>query len=176
MVNKPKQIGTAAESAVVKVLAARNFPSAERSALHGTLDRGDITGTPGLAWEVKGGKMAASASDTDIDNWMAELEREIANSGAQHGFLIVKRKGISEHRAALWHAYLTVQTLLELGGCSSTRASRRERIPTISNYRDIRIGDRPCRLILSDLCWLLADAGYGEPVLNWKVWTEMIDR
>lgn len=48
MTNRPKAIGTAAETAVVRYLAAHGFPAAERRALHGATDLGDITGTPGL--------------------------------------------------------------------------------------------------------------------------------
>ena len=55
MTNRPKAIGTAAETAVVRYLAAHGFPNAERRALHGATDLGDITGTPSLCWEVKGG-------------------------------------------------------------------------------------------------------------------------
>ena len=46
MTNRPKAIGTAAETAVVRYLAAHGFPAAERRALHGATDLGDITGTP----------------------------------------------------------------------------------------------------------------------------------
>ena len=56
MVNKPKQIGTRAETAVARYLAANGFPHAERRTLRGREDAGDITGTPGVCWEVKGGE------------------------------------------------------------------------------------------------------------------------
>ena len=51
MTNRPKAIGTAAETAVVRYLAAHGFPAAERRALHGATDLGDITGTPQIVWE-----------------------------------------------------------------------------------------------------------------------------
>ena len=38
MTNRPKAIGTAAETAVVRYLAAHGFPAAERRALHGARD------------------------------------------------------------------------------------------------------------------------------------------
>lgn len=40
MTNRPKAIGTAAETAVVRYLAAHGFPAAERRALHGATDHG----------------------------------------------------------------------------------------------------------------------------------------
>ena len=41
MTNRPKAIGTAAETAVVRYLAAHGFPAAERRALHGATDLGE---------------------------------------------------------------------------------------------------------------------------------------
>ncbi len=41
--SKSKQKGTAAETAVVKYLKANGFPKAERRALQGNLDKGDIS-------------------------------------------------------------------------------------------------------------------------------------
>jgi hypothetical protein len=46
---RSKDKGTAAESLVVKYLQSTYWPHAERRALSGGLDKGDITGTPGLA-------------------------------------------------------------------------------------------------------------------------------
>ena len=44
--SKAKQKGTLAESALVKFLQSAGFPNAERRALAGINDLGDITGTP----------------------------------------------------------------------------------------------------------------------------------
>ena len=69
---RSKDIGTRAETQVVRFLAANGWPSAERRALHGSLDQGDVTGTPGLVWEVKGGEAAKCASDKLISAWFDE--------------------------------------------------------------------------------------------------------
>lgn len=45
--SKSKAKGTAAESAVVKYLREQGWPSAERRALNGASDRGDIAGVVG---------------------------------------------------------------------------------------------------------------------------------
>ncbi|NAE18288.1 hypothetical protein, partial [Enterococcus hirae] len=66
---RPRDIGTAAETATVRYLRTAGFPHAERRALRGTHDCGDITGTPGLAWEVKGGQAAKGASDGQVAQW-----------------------------------------------------------------------------------------------------------
>ncbi len=51
--SKSKQKGTAAETAVVKYLKANGFPKAERRALQGSLDKGDISGIDDVVLEVK---------------------------------------------------------------------------------------------------------------------------
>ena len=93
MVNPSKAIGTQAETLVVRYLQANGFGTAERRALHGTYDLGDITGIPGVVIEVKSGHAAETASDGLINAWLAETETERRNADADIGVLVVKRKG-----------------------------------------------------------------------------------
>jgi hypothetical protein len=58
--------GTAAETAVVRFLQANGYPHAERRALAGSQDRGDIAGIPGLVVEVK------NAARTELAAWVDE--------------------------------------------------------------------------------------------------------
>lgn len=111
MTARPKDIGTAAETAVVRYLRDHGFPLAERRALHGSTDLGDITGTPGLVWEVKGGEAAKTASDGQIAAWMDETEMERTNAGAAYGFLIVARR---QKNVRDWWAALDVCALARL--------------------------------------------------------------
>jgi len=106
---RPKDIGTAAETAVVKALRVHGFPHAERRALAGTYDLGDIVGTVGIVWEVKGGEAAKSASDGQIEKWLEETERERLNANAEYGVLVVQRKGIGAPNAHRWWAILAEQ-------------------------------------------------------------------
>lgn len=53
MVNRPKDKGTWAETRVTEFLRDNGWPYAERRALAGVTDKGDITGCPGLVFEVK---------------------------------------------------------------------------------------------------------------------------
>lgn len=99
--NKPRDKGTMAESAVVAFLRGHGFPYAERRSLKGSLDQGDVTGTPGLCWEVKyanGGLRLAS--------WMRELALEILNSGAEHGILVVKPISLGVMSVNRWYAVM----------------------------------------------------------------------
>lgn len=152
MTNRPKAIGTATESAVVAYLRTDGFPHAERRALAGFTDLGDITGTPLVVWEVKGGHAAETASDAQIRAWLQETERERANARADIGILITKRKAIGAQRAGHWWAHMTLGTVLDLSGKPTSEID-----PDIMHV--------PVRLLLVDAVHLLRAAGYGDPVV-----------
>lgn len=107
MANRSKQVGTKAESAVVRAAQTRGFFGAERRALRGRNDVGDVLLCPGVVIEVKGGDMARKASDALVAKWLVETERERVNAGAEHAFLVVQRAGVGPRNAHLWHAYWT---------------------------------------------------------------------
>jgi len=111
MVNKSKIKGTAAESAVVSFLRTRGFPHAERLALQGALDRGDITGIPGICVEVK------NESEYTLAGWLKELRAEVENSKADFGFVAAKPKAVGFTRVGQWYAIMnhgSWRTLLAL--------------------------------------------------------------
>src|SRR5690606_28286194 len=107
MVNKSKSVGTKAETAVTRAAQSRGFPMAERRALRGRNDVGDVLLCPGCIIEVKGGDMARRASDALVAKWLLETERERINAGAEHAFLVVQRAGVGAKNAHQWHAYWT---------------------------------------------------------------------
>lgn len=106
MVNPSKAIGTKAETAITRLANVSGFPFAERRALAGSADKGDVLMCPGFILEVKSGHAAEIASDALILNWLIEAENERVNSGAAHSMLIVKRKGVSADRCHYWSAWL----------------------------------------------------------------------
>ena len=150
--NRPKKIGTAAESATVKFLRANGFPHAERRALRGTEDAGDVTGTPDVCWEIKGGNAARTTSDLLVAAWMTELEIERSNARASVGVLVVQRAGVGPANAGRWWAYMPIGTaaVLRLG---------------LINPEDETWQGFPVRMLLADAVSLLRSAGYGEPVV-----------
>lgn len=150
MTNRPRNIGTAAETAVVKALRANGFGTADRSPLRGNHDQGDITGTPGIAWEVKAGAAAKDAGPALLAGWMAQTETERFNAGAGVGVLVLARRGISPTNAHRWWALITTDTLAELWLANS---------PSIAITPGI-----PIRMELGHLCALLRGAGYGDPL------------
>lgn len=148
--SRPKDIGTAAETAVVRWLRNNGWPQAERRALRGTDDAGDITGTIGLAWEIKAGQAAHTASDQQIEQWMRETETERENAGAEFGFLILRRKGKGD--PGQWWAWVWLADLMAIASAY--------RHPRVSPFP---AGDPPVRVTLAHLVTELRAAGYGEP-------------
>lgn len=102
MVNKPKQKGTAAESAVVSFLRTQGFPYAERLALQGGKDRGDVTGIPGIVIEVK-------AEQTYVlSSWLAECRVEVENARAEYGFVAAKPRMVGAMNTRSWYAIMNL--------------------------------------------------------------------
>ena len=84
-----KARGTRWESAVVDFLRERGFPHVERRALAGALDKGDITGIPGVVIECK------SQARHSLAEWADETEQERINAGADTASAWIKRRGFT---------------------------------------------------------------------------------
>lgn len=104
--NPSKIKGTAAESAVVSYLQEKGWKNAERRALQGVLDRGDISGVEGVCFEVKNQKTQ------DLSGWVAELVVEIINAKAETGAVIHKKRG--KTNVGDWYATMPVSLYVEL--------------------------------------------------------------
>ena len=100
--------GTRAESALVGYLRDHGWPYAERRALTGSKDKGDVTGTPGVAWEQK------SATRIDIPGWLRETETERVNANAEIGVLVIKARGVGATRVDQWAAVLPLHVVVDL--------------------------------------------------------------
>lgn len=108
MVNKSKAKGTAAESATVSFLQANGFPYAERLALQGGKDRGDITGIPGICIEVK------NESEYTFASWMNECVVETENSKADFGMVVAKPRLVGTTRTGQWYAIMYANPFWDL--------------------------------------------------------------
>lgn len=154
---RPKDIGTAAETAVVRYLRGAGFPHAERRALRGNQDAGDITGTPGVCWEVKGGTAAKLASDAQVQDWLDDTSKEkaAAGAGADVAVLVLQRKGIGTANAGRWWALMPGWQYEALSGSG-------RRTDGLGGLASWSFGDRgPLRMHLAQACALLRYAGYG---------------
>lgn len=142
MTSRPKQIGTSAESAVLRFLQLY-FPQARREVLHGSVDHGDITGCGDFIFEVKAGKQTAQVGDAQLLAWMREARVEAENEGVTHGVLVLQRAGVGAPNAHRWWAFLDFADFAQLvGGYHFT-----EHIA-------------PVRLELGEFVQMLADRGH----------------
>ncbi len=82
-----KQKGTAWESSVVQYLRECGWPHAERRALSGYKDMGDIAGVIDVVIECK------AAAGHALAEWLDEATIERDNANARHGVVWFKRRG-----------------------------------------------------------------------------------
>lgn len=108
MSNPKKAKGTLAETGLVNYLQDNGFPHAERRALAGVNDLGDIIGTVGICWEVKNQKTY------NIPKWLKETQIETKNSNSDYGVLVVKPNGIGPTRPDQWWAIMNVEDIVRL--------------------------------------------------------------
>lgn len=87
--NPSKQKGTAFETAVVRYLQANGFPQAERRALAGKDDRGDVSlGSGYTDWVLE----AKATKSIDLAGALNEASREAANAKAPYYAAVIKRR------------------------------------------------------------------------------------
>ena len=98
--------GTRAESAVVEYLKQRGWVHAERRALGGAKDRGDVAGIPGVVVEVK------SAARLELAEWVREARVEALNDNASVWFVVAKPVG--RGNPADWYAITTLRVMCDL--------------------------------------------------------------
>ncbi|MGV9850409.1 hypothetical protein ACWDWU_16810 [Streptomyces sp. NPDC003442] len=111
MSTKSKARGTETERKVVKYLQEEGFTRAERRALSGNKDRGDVTGIEGVVIEVKGDRA------NRIAKWKAETLTEAENASVGYYFLVVR---VDYKPVDQWEAHVPWNLLgsndLEFGG------------------------------------------------------------
>ena len=99
MSNPSGRKGAAWETDVAKYLA-EEFPGVERRVKNGVLDRGDITGIPGVVIEAK------AERSIDLPGYLAELEVEKVNADADFGFVFVKNR---RHGVGAGYAVMSIE-------------------------------------------------------------------
>ncbi len=144
--------GADAERAVAKWLRANGFPGAERAirAAYVGSDRvipdpGDLTGTPGLVWQVKDCKRE------QIANWLFETEQQRSKANATYGMLITRRPGNAD--VGRWWCWIPLECLLDLAAYGHPLGGK-------------ELGEHPVRLELGTVARLLRINGFGtEPAV-----------
>ncbi|MFF5471065.1 hypothetical protein [Streptomyces achromogenes] len=111
MSTKSKARGTQTETMVVRYLLENGFSRAERRALKGAEDQGDVTGIEGVCIEVKGDR------SNKVSAWKAETVKEAKNAGVGTYLLVVR---VDYKPVERWEAYIPWNLLgtvsLEFGG------------------------------------------------------------
>lgn len=92
MSNPNKARGDAYERAVQDYLQANGFPWTEKTRAGYARDHGDLHLLPGPAVIAQ----AKNHNRITLPEWLAQLEDQIADAGADHGFLAVKRRGVGD--------------------------------------------------------------------------------
>src|ERR1700722_13539298 len=100
-----KRKGTAFESAVVAYLREHGFPYAERRALRGSRDAGDVAGVVGWVLEIKNHRAV------DLGPWLNGAHAEAANDGVSRFAVIHKRR---QHGTAEAFVTLPLRLFAEL--------------------------------------------------------------
>lgn len=153
MSNPSKIKGTRAESDLVRWARVNGFPHAERLALAGAVDGGDVRLVP-LGWtagmiviEVKAHATAGRGipPDAQLADWMREAERERVAARAVHCPLVLRRAGPGSGDPGRWWSWIPLWSIAALVG----------------GYEDSR--SNPVCLDLASLAVLLRTAGYGAP-------------
>lgn len=98
--------GTRAETLLIQYLRERGWRYAERRALQGAKDRGDVAGIPGVVIEVK------SAARVELAEWVKEARIEALNDDAPVWFVVAKANG--KGQAKDWYAITTVKVMCDL--------------------------------------------------------------
>lgn len=145
MVNRPKAIGTRAESAVTRFAQEFGYPFADRQPLRGNKDQGDILFCPGFIGEVKGGDAARYASDAQILSWLIETTVERDNAAADMAILVVARWRQPTSR---WWGVMWADDVVTLSSEDAKPAGHSLVIPV--------------RFLLSDALALTRGAGWGD--------------
>ena len=141
--------GHDAERALAKWLRDNGWPGAERAVRAGyagttrsIADPGDITGTPGLVWQVK------DCAREQIDTWLDETDQQRQNANANYGLLVVRRRGTAD--VGRWWCWLNINQMMLLAGVSYTWCGG-----------DGTIGEETVRLELHVVARWLRIRGYG---------------
>ena len=105
MTSASKAKGSKAELDVVKWLKEW-FPYVDRRLAGATLDKGDISGIPGVTIEIK------NHAKMDLAGWLEELSTEMGNDNAWTGVVVHKRRG--KGSPAEWYATMPAQVWVDL--------------------------------------------------------------
>jgi hypothetical protein len=101
--SRQSRVGNGFAEAVATFGREHGFPYMERRVTYGRNDRGDLTGTPGVTWELK------ATREIDLAGGMKEAMAEMAHNG--DGVVVLVHKG---RRKPISEAYATMPLWLAM--------------------------------------------------------------
>ena len=107
MTNRMKAKGDTYERYVLAIVRRLGFPQAERTRPGRREDEGDIHLAPGVIAQCK------DVTQVNWRDWLAELEQQRRCARADHGVLVVKRRGVGG-RPPLNLAVMPLEHMLRL--------------------------------------------------------------
>lgn len=114
MANRARAKGTLAEVAIASYLQREGWPFAERRALSGAADRGDIAGVAGVNQGVMKRAVieAKNCATLSLPAWLREAEVERRNDNAATAAVWFKQRGVTD--PAMWPVAMYGRTYVEL--------------------------------------------------------------
>jgi len=107
--NPQRRKGTAAEATVVAHL--RNWwPDAERRALHGSTDLGDVVLPRDLDLTIE----IKNQRTYQLPAWFKQMQTEQANAGTSRGLLVIKPNGVGVSNIGNWWAVMSLDQAIDL--------------------------------------------------------------
>ena len=143
MAKRPQDKGREAENFAVRFLSENGWPYAERKRLRGAKDQGDLTGTPGLMWEVKYLGKSVSAR---MAAWMKQVDVQTVNARADYGILIVKPPGVGERNAGKFWAVMREESWRALQLHAHVETSGAFPIPTEYPHSNAQFTKLPAKI------------------------------
>lgn len=114
--SKEKRKGTSFETQVVEYLREKTGGDIDRMPLHGTKDRGDVSG-----FRIRGQRVVLECKNRqrlELSQWLDEAEEERGNDDAEYAFVVFKRKGKGEARMGETYVLCTLENLAALANGS----------------------------------------------------------
>lgn len=145
MGRRPQDKGREAENFAVRFLCEHGWPHMERKRLRGAKDQGDLTGAPGLMWEVK---YLGAGTGARMSAWMRQVDVQTVNANADFGILVVKPPGVGERNAGKFWAVMRYDEwwrLMEQAGEPGLNM-----VPEVYSHSNARLTTLPAKIVELD--------------------------
>lgn len=110
--SKTKAMGTSHETAIQRWLRSNGWPYAERRALKGAHDEGDLRLSERIPFVIEAKSAKSTTDRASLGTFVKELKVEVENASADAGAVVFKKRGTTD--VGEYYAILPVYMLNEL--------------------------------------------------------------